>query len=76
MLDIENAVVPYRSSNKLRMRIIEACLISLCTTVKDNKASSSIRDMDVLGPIILIDWKLLASAHPTLSLHVVPKAYS
>ena len=79
MLDIENAVVPYRSSNKLRMKIIEACLISLCTTVKDNKASCSIRDMDILGPIILgaspIDWKLLASAHPTLSLDVVPKAY-
>ena len=79
MLDIENAVAPYRSSNKLRVKIIEACLISLCTTAKDNKASSSIRDMDVLGPIILgaspVDWKLLATVHPTLPLHVVPKAY-
>ena len=34
--------------------------------------------MDVIGPIILgaspIDWRLLATVHPTLPLHVVPRA--
>ena len=79
MLDIESAVVPYRSTSTLRRRIIEASLISLCNTIKDTKASSSTRDMDVIGPIILgaspIDWKLLATVHPTMPLNVVPRAY-
>ena len=78
-LDVDNAVVPYRSSSVLRRRIIEACLISLCSTVKGTKATSSTRDMDKIGPIILgaspIDWKLLATTHPTLPLHIVPKAH-
>ena len=78
-LDIDNAVVPYRSANRHRRRIIETSLISLCATVKDTKASSCVKDMDVIGPIVLgaspIDWKLVAAAHPTMSTHAVPKAY-
>ena len=79
MLDVDNAVVPYRSTNRHRRQIIETSLISLCTTVKDTKASSCVKDMDVIGPIALgaspIDWKLLATAHPTFPIHAVPKAY-
>ena len=79
MLDIANAVVPYRSTNWHRRQIIETSLISLCTTVKDTKATSCVKDMDVIGPIALgaspIDWKQLAAAHPTMPIHAVPKAY-
>ena len=78
-LDIDNAVVPYRSANRHRRRIVETSLISLCTTVKDTKASSCVKDMDVIGPIVLgaspIDWKLIAAAHPTMPTHAIPKAY-
>ena len=77
-LDIDSAVVPYRSTSVLRRRIIEACLISLCSTIEDTKASSSTRDMDIIGPIILgaspIDWKLMVASHPTHPPQVVPKA--
>ena len=58
---------------------METSLISLCTTVKDTKASSCVKDMDVIGPIVLgaspIDWKQIAAAHPTMPTHAVPKAY-
>ena len=47
--------------------------------MKDTKASSCVKDMDVIGPIVLeashIDWKLVAAAHPTMPTHAVPKAY-
>ena len=79
MLDIDSAVVPYRSTSTLRRRIIEASLISLCSTIEDTKASSSTRDMDVIEPIILaaspIDWRLLSTVHPTLPLNVIPRAH-
>ena len=77
-LDVDNAVVPYRSTSVLRRRIIKACFIALCSTVDGTKATSSTRDMDKIGPIILgasIDWKLIAITHPTLPLHIVPRAY-
>ena len=76
MLDVANAVVPYRSASRVRRRIVEASLITLCTTVADTKATSCVRDMDVIGPIVLesvpFNWKQLAAAHPTMPHHAVP----
>ena len=40
MLDVDKAVVPYRSASRFRRRIVEASLITLCTTVADTKATS------------------------------------
>ena len=69
----------YRSSSKLHRLIVETSLITLCTTVKDTKASSNVRDMDTIGPIILraaqIDWKALAKVQPNLSNSIVPKTH-
>ena len=79
MLDVDNAVVPYRSASRFRRRIVEASLITLCTTVTDTKATSCVRDMDVIGPIVLesvpFNWKQLAAAHPTMPQHAVPRIY-
>ena len=79
MLDVENAVVPYRSASRARRRIVEASLITLCATVADTKATSCVRDMDVIGPIVLdavpFNWKQLAAAHPTMPPDKVPRAY-
>ena len=79
MLDVDNAVVPYRSASRVRRRIVEASLITLCTTVADTKATSCVRDMDDIGPIVLesvpFNWKQLAAAHPTMPCHAVPRVY-
>ena len=79
MLDVDNAVVPYRSASRVRRRIVEASLITLCTTVADTKTTSCVRDMDVIGPIVLesvpFNWKQLAVAHLTMPHHTVPRAY-
>merc|ERR1712030_300175 len=79
MLDVANAVVPYRSASRVSRRIVEASLITLCTTVADTKATSCVRDMDVIGPIVLesvlFNWKQLAAAHLTMPHHAVPRAY-
>ena len=78
-IDPCNAIIPYRSSSKLHRLIVETSLITLCTTVKDTKASSNVRDMDTIGPIILraaqIDWKALAKVQPNLSNSIVPKTH-
>ena len=79
MLDHENALIPYRSSSLLHRQTIEASLITLFNTIRHTKATSSVKDMDIIGPIILgassIDWRLIAVAQPHLSSQVVPKAY-
>ena len=79
MLDADNALIPYRSSSLLHRQTIEASLITLGNTIRHTKATSSVKDMDIIGPIILgassIDWRLIAVAQPNLSLQVVPKAY-
>ena len=78
-IDPSNALTPYRSTSKLHRLIVETSLITLCNTVKDSKATSNVRDMDTIGPIILraskIDWKALAEAQPSLSHSIVPRTY-
>ena len=77
-LDPDKAIVPYRSTNRPHRLIVETSLITLCDTVKNTKASSCVKDQDIIGPIILaasnIDWKLLASVQPNFNLQIVPES--
>ena len=79
MLDPDNALIPYRSSSLLHRQTIEASLITLFNTIRHMKATFSVKDMDIIGPIILgassIDWRLISVAQTHLSSQVVPKAY-
>ena len=79
-LDPSNYLVPFKSNSLHHRLLIETSLISLCRTVKGNKASSDNRDMRTLGPIVLkaavIDWKVIAEAQPTcLNPDVAPRKY-
>ena len=79
-LDHSNYLVPYKSNSLSHRLLIETSLISLCHTVKGNKASSDNRDMRTLGPMILkaapVNWKLIAEAQPTcLNPDVAPRKY-
>ncbi|CAL4122622.1 unnamed protein product [Meganyctiphanes norvegica] len=68
-MDTSSMLVAYRSSSKPHIICIEACLISICKTIKGNQTSASPRDMNILGPMILsgapINWKDVAIAQPT-----------
>ena len=74
-----NGLRPYMSTSLSHRLVIETCFITLCRTTKGNKASSSIRDMNTLGPIILraapIDWKVVSKAQPSLNPDIVPRKY-
>ena len=78
-IDISNALTPYRSTSRTHRLIIETSLIKLCNTVKDSKASSNVKDMDIIGPIILgaapVDWKAIGKAQPDLNPAIIPRAY-
>ena len=47
--------------------------------MKDTKVSSNVRDMDIIGPIILgeapVDWKAIGKAQPDLNPAIIPRAY-
>ena len=79
MLDPDNALIPYRSSSLLHRQTIEASLITLFHTTRHTKANSSVKDMDIIGPIILgvsaIECSLVAVVQLHLSLLVVPYIY-
>ena len=78
-LDPDSPVIVYRSSSRLHRQTIEGTMITLFNTVAHTKANSNVKDMDIIGPIILgaspIDWRLVAIAQPNLDRRVVPKAY-
>ena len=68
---------PYLSTSLSHRLIIETCLISLCRTVNGNKATSNVRDMDIIAPIVLraslVDWKALSEAQPSRNIDIVPR---
>ena len=78
-LEPANAVIPYKSNSLSHRLVIETCLISLLNTVPGNKASSDIRDMNILAPVILkaspIDWKIIAEIQPSFNPEMAPKTY-
>ena len=62
-------LVPYRSKSLSPRLVVETSLISACHTIHGNKASSSTRDIDIIGPMILqgtssINRKSIAEAQP------------
>ena len=78
-LDPDKVVVAYRSSSKARRLMIETSLITLCDTVHGTKASSSVTDMDTIGPILLgasnIDWKAVSRVQHNFNPLMVPKKH-
>ena len=70
---------PYLSTSLSHRLVIETCLISLCRTVNGNKATSNVRDMDIIAPIVLraspVDWKVLSEVQPSLNIDIVPRKY-
>ena len=78
-IEPKNCAIPYRSNKEVNRLIIEACLITLFTTVKGNKASSDTTDLKTLGPIVLrsssLDWMVISSIQPNLDPMIAPKKY-
>ena len=76
MLDADNPLIIYRSSSRLHRQTIETSCIDNFNIVAHSKANSSVKDMDIIGPIILgaasIDLRSVAVAQPNLRLSVVP----
>ena len=70
---------PYLSTSLSHRLVIETCLISLCNTVNGNKATSNVRDMDIIAPIVLraspLDWRVLSEVQPGLNIDIVPRKY-
>ena len=78
-LDTSKELVAYKSNSKPHRLNIETCLITVCNTVRGNKASTSTRDMKTLAPKILngapINWKIISTVQPTcLSDEIIPKS--
>ena len=76
-MDADNPLIIYRSSSRLYRQTIETSCIENFNMVSHTKANSCVKDMDLIGPIILgassIDWRLIAVAQPNLRLSAVPK---
>ena len=79
-LDTETNLAVYKSNCKTRRKIIETALISQCNTIQGNKGDTSVKDMDILAPMILkgapIKWKALSIVQrSSLNPWAVPRKY-
>ena len=67
-MDTSRELVAYRSSHLPHRLAVETSLISVCNTVRGNKASTSVRDMESLAPRILsgtnLNWKVILETQP------------
>ena len=79
-LDTDRHLVVYRSNSKAHRLMVETSLISLCHTIEGNTASSSTKDMNIIGPMILkgapLIWKDLIKVESLgLDPQLVPRKY-
>ena len=78
-MDTTSELVPYKSKSLSHRLVVETSLISASHTISGNKASSSTRDIDIIGPMILkgtssINWKHIAEAQPRrFNTEVIPR---
>ena len=76
----EEEHVPYRSNSVTHRLLVETCLITVCQTVKGNKATAATKDIELIAPMILkgspINWNVVAKAEPgCIDQRIVPKKY-
>ena len=79
-LDTVNGLEAYKSTSLPHRLVVETCLLTIGHKIKGNKASTSIRDMDTLAPMILeeapIKWDELAKIRPPcLRTEKIPKKH-
>ena len=67
-MDTSNERVAYRSDHKPHRLAVETSLISVCKTIRGNKASTSVRDIETLAPKILggtrLNWNIIFETQP------------
>ena len=67
-METSNQLVAYRSDHLPHRLAVKTSLIAVCNTIRRNKASTSVRNIETLAPKILsgtrLNWNVIFEAQP------------